>query len=321
MYVLELAGEDDEFAAAEAGNAARDVTVVSPGVVTAATIDETALRHLAFTRRAASLLATTTASIQAAQDALRNASTDRSGTVAVRARDVRGTAGVDTQAAEAVLGSVLTEAGFSIDLEDPENELVAIFSDDICLLGWTVVESIRDYGTRAPMDRPFFQPGSMGPLSARAVVNLAGVRSGDVVLDPMCGTGGLLIEAGLIGARLLGFDAQRRMVRGTRHNLAEFVDTPFLLGVSDATALPVVLDGVDAVAFDTPYGRQSKIATHDLDVLVRGALAETKRVADRGVVVADREVTDVAESAGWSVRSVYERRVHRSLTRYVHVLR
>ncbi|MXR22225.1 TIGR01177 family methyltransferase, partial [Halobacterium sp. PCN9] len=39
MYVLELGGADDAFAAAEARAAASDVEVVAPGVATAADVD------------------------------------------------------------------------------------------------------------------------------------------------------------------------------------------------------------------------------------------------------------------------------------------
>jgi tRNA (guanine10-N2)-dimethyltransferase len=39
------------------------------------------------------------------------------------------------------------------------------------------------------------------------------------------------------------------------------------------------------------------------------------------VVVADRSWADEAEEAGWTVEERFERRVHGSLTRHVHVLR
>jgi tRNA (guanine10-N2)-dimethyltransferase len=88
----------------------------------------------------------------------------------------------------------------------------------------------------------------------------------------------------------------------------------------DATALPLPDDAVDGVVFDVPYGRQSKIANQPLDALVAGALAEARRVAPRCVLVADRSWNDAAREADWTVTDRFERRVHRSLTRHVHVL-
>jgi tRNA (guanine10-N2)-dimethyltransferase len=330
VYLLELAGEDDVFAAREAAAVATDVTRLAPGLATARGVDSR-VRGLAFTHRASEYVGRTDPAVESARALLSAASVERSGTVAVRARDVRGLAGVDTQAAERELGSVLVDRGFTVDLNDPDHELRAVFSGDVCALGWLAVESVRDFGDRRPTDRPFFQPGSMDPLLARALANVAGAGPDATILDPMCGTGGGLIEAGLVGADVLGVDAQSKMVRGAAENLGHFLtadrspaglpdagDWHTLRG--DATALPLPDDAVDGVVFDAPYGRQSKIANQPLTDLVAGALAEARRVAPRAVVVADRSWDDAARDAGWRVTDRFERRVHRSLTRHVLVL-
>ncbi|GAA0278734.1 TIGR01177 family methyltransferase [Halobacterium noricense] len=319
MYVLELGGADDDFAAAEARAAATDVRVAAPGIGLASDVDRERFRSLAYTHRAGDHVATTDASVAAAVDALRDADVARARSVAVRARNVRNTTDVDTQQAERDLGGVLVDAGFDVDLDDPDHELRALFADDSCFLAWLAAESVRDFGERKPTDRPFFQPGSMDPLLARALCNLARVKSGDVVLDPMCGTGGVLIEAGLLGARPVGTDAQQKMVAGARRNLAAYVPD-FDVARADATRLPLRDDTADAVIFDAPYGRQSKVETHELADLVAGALAEARRVTDRCVLVADRDWRPAARDADWTVAERFERRVHRSLTRYVLVL-
>ncbi len=337
VYVLEFAGEDDPFAAREAAAAATAVERVAPGLATARGLDRERVRGLAFTRTAGDLLARTDADVAAARAALDAAALDREGTVAVRARDVRGSTNVDTRAAERELGAVLVDRGFEVDLENPDHVLRAFFSqgesdasesDGTCLLGWQAVESVRDFATRAPTDKPFFQPGSMDPALARALADIAGARPGRTLLDPMCGTGGGLIEAGLVGADVLGVDAQRKMVDGAAENLAYYLDGEGPLGATgdwhlvrgDATRLPLPDGSVDAAVFDVPYGRQSRIEESGEGALVRGALVEACRVAPRAVVVADRSLADAAVEAGWSVEEVFERRVHRSLVRYVHVL-
>jgi tRNA (guanine10-N2)-dimethyltransferase len=187
-----------------------------------------------------------------------------------------------------------------------------------------VAESVRDYGDRRPTDRPFFHPGAMDPLLSRAVANIAidsPTPGQTVILDPMCGTGGILAEAGLVGAAVLGSDADHRMVRGTRRNLAEALsETQYAVVRADAGHLPVADDAIDTVVFDAPYGRQSKVTGIDGNSLISGALGEAKRVASRGVVVTDRPIHSLAQDAGWTVAGQIERPVHRSLTRYVHVL-
>ena len=352
MYLLELGGEDDAFAACEAASAATDVDRIAAGLAVAGSVAPERVRGLAYTHRASELVGRTDASVESAVTLLEAAPLDRQGAVAVRARDVRGGTGVSTSAAERALGQVLVDHGFSVDLDDPDHELRAVFapatdatSDDgpdertdaetvsegaageagVCALGWLTVESTRDFGDRRPTDKPFFQPGSMDPL-----------------LDPMCGTGGVLVEAGLVGADVVGVDAQSKMARGARTNLGHFLDADDGTGTDagdttglaapaptlgdwdvcrgDATRLPFADGSFDAVVFDAPYGRQSKIETHGLDDLVAGALAETRRVADRAVVVADRSWATAARDACWTIDASFERRVHRSLTRYVLVL-
>lgn len=361
VYWLELAGETDAFAAREAATAATGVELLAPGIASAGSVglgrdgesgpDRAAVRRLAYTRAAHEALARTDADVDAAVAALDAAPLDRSGTVAVRARNVRNTAAVSTTDAERALGGVLVDRGFDVDLDDPDHVLRALFAAgeraahdavpgadgedaSVCALGWVAAEAARDFAPK-PTDRPFFQPGSMAPADARAYANLAGAAPGRTLLDPMCGTGGLPLEAGLVGADVVACDAQRKMVRGTRENLGEYLgrasDGPeapendgsapdWHVARGDATALPLRDDAVDGVAFDAPYGRQSKIATHELADLVSGALAEAARVAHRAVVVADRDWRGPARAAGWAVDAAFERRVHRSLTRHVLVL-
>jgi tRNA (guanine10-N2)-dimethyltransferase len=337
VYVLEFAGQDDAFAAREAASATTGVTRLGAGLATARGVTDR-VRTLAFTRRASDLVGTTDPSVESAAALLGAASVDRSGSVAVRAVDVRATAGVDTQRAERVLGGELVDRGFTVDLDDPDHELRALFAGPVgdsereggdgpdagvvCALGWLAVESRRDFGDREPADRPFFQPGSMDPLLARALVNIAGARPGHRVLDPMCGTGGTLVEAGLVGARVVGADAQAKMVDGTRENLADALgEAAFDLCRADARRLPLADGAVDAAVVDVPYGRQSKIAAESLSALVGDALGELHRVAGRAVVVGDRSWADAARAAGWTVDGQFRRRVHRSLDRHVLVLK
>ncbi|THE63869.1 methyltransferase domain-containing protein [Salinadaptatus halalkaliphilus] len=359
MYLLELGGEDDAFAAREAASAATGVDLVGPSVALADAIVPERVRGLAYTHRASDLLGRTDADLTSARTLLEAATLEREGSIAVRATDVHGESGVDTERAERELGQVLVDRGFSVDLEDPDHVLRAVFSAgrleadaldgdlferedrrdgraegnavSICALGWLAAASVRDFGARAPTDKPFFQPGSMDPLLARAVANIAGAKAGATVLDPMCGTGGVLVEAGLLGADVIGTDAQAKMAAGARTNLEHFLerDEPSPTGVSrgdwhvgrgDATRLPLPDDSADAVVFDAPYGRQSKVETHRLEDLVSGALAQARRVGSRAVVVADRSWASEAREAGWELEAAFERRVHRSLTRYVLVL-
>jgi tRNA (guanine10-N2)-dimethyltransferase len=317
VYLLELVGDDDRFAVREAESRCSAVDLLAPGVATARGVADP--ETLAYTRRVCRLLGTCEPDVEAARAVVAAAGTDRRGTVAVRARDVRGLTGINTQLAERRLGSALVGRGFDVDLDDPDHTLVALFSADAAAVGWLERESRRDFSARKPTERPFFQPGSMAPMDARALSNIAGAGPDSRILDPMCGTGGILIEAGLAGASVVGVDAQAKMVAGARRNLTAYLDRGAVLR-GDATRLPFEDDSFDGAVFDAPYGRQSKIEGESLTSLVGDALREVRRVGDAAVLVGDRPWETAADAAGWRVESRFDRRVHGSLVRYVHVL-
>lgn len=313
MYVFELIGEDDAFAAYEASCVVGSVDVIATGIAAAIEAPER-VEHLAWTRTICEEVCRTEPHQGAMVDGLAAVEFDREGSIAVRARGVRETS-IDTERLERSLGGVLTDHGFSVNLDDPDHSLRVLVSDELAVLGWVCREPGGDVGRRRPIDRPFFQPGSMSPRLARWIVNVAGTRPDSRVLDPMCGTGGLVLECARVGGSCCAMDIQHKMVRGTRENwrAIEPSQTPTVL-LGDAGRLPFVENAFDAVIFDAPYGRQSKIAGHDV---VGRALEEAKRVAHAAVVVWDRPVATLAHEAGWSVDQTFQRHVHRSLTRHI----
>lgn len=65
--------------------------------------------------------------------------------------------------------------------------------------------------------------GMLPPKLAQILVNLAARDSENLkVFDPFCGSGGILVEAGLLGHEILGSDLDPRMVEFSQKNLEEF---------------------------------------------------------------------------------------------------
>jgi N2-methylguanosine tRNA methyltransferase (EC 2.1.1.-) len=326
VYYLELGGEasDTSLALAEAEQAAASgITRFAPGLATAHVIRPERISMLAYTRAASTVVGCTEVDEAALSELVQSASFSRSGTVAVRARNVRNTADISTQSIERAVGAELVAQGFDIDLESPKHELRVCCSEDTAIVGWTVATRRGGFGGRAPTRRPFFQPGSMSPVDARAYVNIAAGRQlpGGTVVDPMCGTGGLLIEAGLCGAECIGIDVQTKMSTGAAKNLNRYLpDSQWSVLQADIHRVPLRAKSADAIVFDAPYGRQSKVAGDSVETLLSSALHAARRIGPRCVFIADDRYEALVETAGWRLDEHFSRRVHRSLTRVIHVL-
>ncbi len=119
--------------------------------------------------------------------------------------------------------------------------------------------------------RPYFSIGTMNNPIARVVANLSETPPGSIILDPFCGSGGILIEGALNGNYCLGIDVDRIVIRGARKNLKYFAPD-MRLGEIRASALALPLRPPSAsignyivgVSTDLPYGRST--STQKLDV-------------------------------------------------------
>lgn len=208
----------------------------------------------------------------------------------------------------------------TVDLTSPAEEYRAILSEDRCYFGRVMYTLNRGaYDSRNPGKRAFFHPGVMMPRIARALVNISCAVSGETLLDPFCGTGGILLEAGMLGIHAIGSDFDPVMVHGSRQNFSRAA----LLG-ADAAWLPLHDASVDAVVTDLPYGQSVSIRREDsMEHLYDRALAEIQRVlrpGRRAVVVTHRDISGIAEEH-MTILQKHDQRVHKSLTRRILVLK
>jgi tRNA (guanine10-N2)-dimethyltransferase len=207
-----------------------------------------------------------------------------------------------------------------VSLNNPETEYRAILSEDKCYFGKVLYVFDRGFSfdSRNPGKRDFFHPGVMMPRMARTLVNLAHARPGEILLDPFCGTGGILIEAELLSMHAIGSDFDPLMVLGARRNLHSAS-----LMMADATQLPFSDNTVDTIVTDFPYGQSVCIRkTDSMDQLYEASLEEIRRVlkpGHRAVVVTHRDISAIAARV-MTVLQTHDQRVHKSLTRRVLVL-
>ncbi len=211
-----------------------------------------------------------------------------------------------------------------VELENPSRSFRGLFAGPYFHLGLIEYKRPADFvGSRRPRKRPAFHPSTMIPKLARSMVNLSSAVEGTRFMDPFCGVGGILLEASLLGCNIIGIDAIKRMVRGSRRNLRHFQMKPADLIRGDARHLPV--RDIEAVATDPPYGTGASTLKSNTKNILRQFLPEAhSALANRGkLVVASPLGTgtpDIAEHAGFTVQDRHEVYVHRRLTREILVL-
>lgn len=100
-------------------------------------------------------------------------------------------------------------------------ELVVVVSGETWMIGKTVaVQDYQAYGLR-DFGRPAAdaKSGMLPPKLAQMMLNIAGVQSDDILLDPFCGSGTVLQEAVLLGVRrVIGSDTSQSAVRDSQQN-------------------------------------------------------------------------------------------------------
>ena len=182
----------------------------------------------------------------------------------------------------------------------------------------------RHFFDNKPHKRPYFHPGSMSPKLALCMVNLAHVKEGDIVLDPFCGTGGILIEAGDLNTTLIASDLEKCMYEGTKLNLAHEGFENFKVYWEDVRKLEID-EIVDAVAMDPPYGISTTLAGEDTKKLYTEALiAIEKHLKDDGYICMASphyiDMNEVVENTPLKILEQHAIRMHKSLTRIITVL-
>ncbi len=217
-------------------------------------------------------------------------------------------------------GKVLS-ARYKVDLKSPDAEIRILMAGRMhagILCGQVDRHALE---SRKPENRPFNHPISLHPKLARALVNLTRVKTGERLLDPFCGTGGILIEAGLMGCDVLGGDIDARMVSGTKLNIERFGIMAHDIRQLDVSDWPD--SSVDAIATDPPYGRSASTAKEPITSLYERAFDTFHDMLKPGgrlaIVLPSEEHLKLAH--GLELEGVYPVRVHRSLTRFFCILK
>ncbi|MBN1159772.1 MAG: hypothetical protein JXA43_00850, partial [Candidatus Diapherotrites archaeon] len=123
---------------------------------------------------------------------------------------------------EAEIGKIMKALASTIDnkvdLKNPDTTILLLIRKKRAWVGLNPLykESVQK---RMVKNRPFMDPTSMNPKEAKLIINLSGAKEGETLLDPFCGAGGILIEAGLMGIKTYGIELKEEVFEGCKRNL------------------------------------------------------------------------------------------------------
>ncbi|MEM4245381.1 MAG: DNA methyltransferase [Candidatus Nanoarchaeia archaeon] len=201
------------------------------------------------------------------------------------------------------------------DLKNPHTLIEFLFVKGVVFCGLFLHANDNDFFSRVAHLRPGFHPSSLSPKLARCLVNLSGVQKKQVLLDPFCGSGGIIIEAAMVGCKAIGSDVDEKMLVRTAENLKYFNLKAKLLN-EDALKIGV---RPDVIVTDPPYGRSS-FTTKKVSSLYNSFLSHAYFLLKRKhrlVIVFPSTFKFKSKFRLICMVPVY---VHRTLTRNIYVL-
>ncbi|MDP8011881.1 MAG: DNA methyltransferase [Thermoplasmata archaeon] len=209
-----------------------------------------------------------------------------------------------------------SKAKGKVNLKNPEIRIGLVKIDKIYI---TEILERKDplFKERINQVRPFKTNLALQPKMARMLVNLARVKRNDLIADPFCGGGSILIEAGLMGIRSIGIDSSEKMVNGCKINLDHYgIDANIYLG--DFSIIKN-FQGIDAIVTDPPYGRGSTTNKENVKKLYERMFKIFREVLKKNgyvsTILPSLEYKKIAEEY-FKIVEINEMKVHRSLTRY-----
>jgi tRNA (guanine10-N2)-dimethyltransferase len=154
------------------------------------------------------------------------------------------------------------DSDYKIAIHGNTAEITSTINPELLISRLAMAKSVnnaeigQNFEQRRPKNRPFKHPSAMEPKVARVMVNLSRAKEGKTLLDPFCGTGGILLEGALVGSRIAGIELNSEIYEGCSQNLEHFGISGYNLVEGDMRNTVIK---ADAVATDPPYGKNTKL--------------------------------------------------------------
>ncbi len=205
----------------------------------------------------------------------------------------------------------------NVNLKNPKTRFDFYFTKKGVLCGLFQSKGRTDFKERLPKLRPGMHPTTMKPRLAATLVNLTGIEKG-IIYDPMCGTGGIIIEAAVMKLNPIGSDIDERMLNLTKKNL-KYYRLNAKIFKKDATKIK---KSYNYIVTDLPYSKNTR--TQDLKKLYKAFLTNLKKILKtRAVIVFPSFIKHKAliKNANLKLKGNYEYYLHKSLSRTICVIK
>jgi len=193
-----------------------------------------------------------------------------------------------------------------VELKDPDITVYLIFTDKESFFGFSkrVEEENRPKKIKN-------HPHELDWKLTRVMINLTGLKEGETVCDPFCGTGTTLLEAESMGIHAIGLDFDEKMCKISKENLKANGYKSKVFN-TDFQELSKISDKYDGIVTDLPYGRASKTSENPEEVLKKffSILPKRKRIA----IMYKKELGSNLKLSGLRKYEIYR---HKSLTRTI----
>ncbi|MFC1697815.1 DNA methyltransferase [Nanoarchaeota archaeon] len=195
-------------------------------------------------------------------------------------------------------------------------ELIKVKNKIYC--GLLHKEISKEFHKRKAHMRPELHPTSLSPKLARAMINLTGIEKGTVV-DPFCGTGGILIEAGLMNFVSIGYDINKLMLKKAKNNLDSLGVRYYNLEHGDATKITKISH---YIITDLPYGRNSQTTDKIEDLYADFMKVVENTLKFKAVIVFPDNVDykSIIKKTKLKITNVFTIYLHKSLSKKIVVL-
>ena len=211
------------------------------------------------------------------------------------------------QELESSMGDMISKFSHAeVELEDPDITIYLIFTDEENFFGFS--KRIKEENRPKKIKN---YPHELDWKLTRVMINLIGLKEGETVCDPFCGTGTTLLEAESMGIHAIGLDFDEKMYKISKENLKAngYKSKVFK---SDFQELSKISGKFDGIVTDLPYGRASKASEKPEEILKKffSIMPKRKRMA----IMYKKELDSDLKLSGLKKYEIYR---HKSLTRTI----